>query len=113
MVIELGEKVHIITRRKFEEDLRRHFLGVVLAVDGSLVRLEGYTFVFNANKNAFIKRPEKRVRIYDLSDSGYIVNIIPKEAELENVSYKMSELRLFVTDGKTFSLDINEFGPHR
>jgi len=113
MVVKIGEKLHIITRRKFDQDLRRHFVGIVLALEGSIVRMEGYTFVFDAHKDVYIKRPEKRIRIFDLSDSGHIVNVIPKEAELEKVTYKISELRLFVTDGKSFSLEINEFGPKR
>ena len=29
MVIVAGDKVHIMTRRLFETDLRRHFVGVV------------------------------------------------------------------------------------
>ena len=114
MVVEIGEKIHIMTRRKFEQDIRRHFVGTVLASDGTVVRTEGYTFVFDTNKDDYIKRPEKRTRIFDLSDSGYIVNIIPKEAILEKIIYIFtSERRLVVTDEKYFSLDIHEFGPMR
>ena len=76
--------------------------------------MEGYTFVFDANKDNFIKRPEKRTRIIDLSDSGYIVNIITKDTVLEKVIYTFtSDRRLVVTDENIFSLDINEFGPMR
>ena len=114
MVVEISEKVHIMTRRKFEQDIRRHFVGTVLASDGTVVRMEGYTFIFDAHKDNFTKRPEKRTRIFDLSDSGYIVNIIPKETVLEKVIYTFTpDRRLVVTDEKSFSLDIHEFGPMR
>ena len=114
MVVEVGERIHIMARRRFEQDVRRHFVGTVIASDGTVVRMEGYTFVFDAHKDNFIKRPEKRTRIFDLSDSGYIVNIIPKETELEKVIYTFtSDRRLVVTDEKSFSLDIHEFGPLR
>ena len=113
MVVEIGEKIYIMTQRRFEQDIRRHFVGTVLTSDGSVVRKEGYTFVFDSNKDNYDKRPEKRTRIFDLSDSGYIVNIIPKETVLEKVIYKLSDRRLVVTDEKTFSLDVNEFGPMR
>lgn len=39
MIIERGEKVHIITRRLFESDLRRHFVGEVLDSEGSVARI--------------------------------------------------------------------------
>jgi len=114
MVVEIGEKIHIMARRRFEQDIRRHFVGTVVTSDGTVVRMEGYTFVFDSHKDNFIKRPEKRTRIFDLSDSGYIVNIIPKETVLEKVIYTFtSDRRLVVTDEKSFSLDINEFGPLR
>lgn len=113
MVVEIGEKIHIMTRRRFEQDMRRHFVGSVLTSDGSIVRMEGYTFVFDPHKDNYDKRPEKRIRIIDLSGSGHIVNIIPKETVLEKVIYNISDRRLVVTDEKTFSLDINEFGPMR
>lgn len=113
MIVEIGEKIHIMARRRFEQDIRRHFVGTVLTSDGSVVRTEGYTFVFDANKDNYDKRPEERTRIFDLSDSGYVVNIIPKETVLEKVIYKLSDRRLVVTDEKTFSLDVNEFGPMR
>jgi hypothetical protein len=43
VVLEEGEKVHVIARRFFEDDLRRHFVGEVQAVTESAVRLEGTT----------------------------------------------------------------------
>ncbi|HLC03620.1 MAG TPA: hypothetical protein VJK02_11330 [Anaerolineales bacterium] len=47
MVITVGEEVHIITRRLFENDLRRHFAGLVEEVSRSLLRARGHVFVFD------------------------------------------------------------------
>lgn len=75
---------------------------------------QGYVFVFNPYKDEYTKRPEKRVRILDVSDAAHIVNIIPDEVVLEEVSYTYSEARrLIVTDGKNLHLDVNEFGVRR
>ena len=41
MVIDKGEKIHIVTRRNFEGDLRRHFVGEVVEVQDAAVRIEG------------------------------------------------------------------------
>lgn len=113
-VIDVGDKVHIITRRLFAEDVRRHFAGEVTAVDGSLVRLEGYVFVLENLRNEWIRRPEKRSRVLGVADSNHIVNLIPRDVVLDELRYRLSaEKHLMVGDGQSFALDINEFGSTR
>jgi hypothetical protein len=55
MVIDKGEKVHIVTRRRFEGDLQRHFVGEVLEAQGAVVRIEGYAFIRDRTRNEFTK----------------------------------------------------------
>ena len=113
MIINKGEKVHIIRRRNFIDDLRRHFLGEVKEVDGTVVRLEGSTFIFDSSRGEFFQKAQKRTTIINLGDSGIIVTIIPVDMNIEQLVYKRVEGKLVVTDGKSFSLDINEFGINR
>ena len=114
MILTKGEKLHIVLRRFFEDELRRHFLGEVVALDQTLARLEGYAFIFDHNKNQFVRKPEKRTRVIGLGDSGLIINILPSDADLDTAKYTLTkEGILVVTDGKSFSLDINEFGSTR
>ena len=113
MVISQGEKAHIIRRRNFVDDPRRHFIGEIKEVDGQVVRVEGYVFIFDPSKGEFFKKTQKRTTIIDLGDSGYVVNVIPMDINIEQLVYKNDEKTLFVTDGKSFSLDINEFGVNR
>ena len=114
MPISVGEKLHVITRRLFEGDLRRHFAGVVTAVEGNIVRLEGYVFIFDTRANAWDRRHEKRTRIVGVGDSGHIIKVIPPEVEIDALVYQLDASRhLVVTDGKKFALDINEFGAQR
>ena len=109
-VIENGDKLHIMTRRLFEEDVRRHFAGEVTAVSGYLVELRGYTFVFNTSVNEYRKLPAIRTRVFSLGDSGHIVNKMPRDLDLDSIFYRVIEHQLVVTDGQSFSLAINEFG---
>ena len=110
MLLKPGEKIHIITRRLFESDLRRHFVGEVKEATDVAVRVEGYVFVHASNHNQYTRRPERRVRIFGLADNGLIMNVIPSSVILEDLSYQMSpQDRMIITDGKSFSLDINEF----
>jgi hypothetical protein len=114
MVIEKGEKVHIITRRLFEGDIRRHFVGEVLDSEGSVARVEGYAFVYDSVKNDFVRKPGKRVRIFDLAQTGYIVCVLPDQAILQDLHYKLTDHKnMICTDGKSFQLDISEFGAKR
>jgi hypothetical protein len=112
--INVGEKVHIITRRLFESDLRRHFVGVVEEVTGAMIRARGYVFVFDEAANEFVRRDEQRQRLFSASDSGLIINILPAETELANLRYKIDgQGNRVLADGSTLSLNISEFGAKR
>ncbi len=111
--IEIGDKLHIITRRRFENDVRRHFVGEVTGISGELHRIQGFAFVFTMGANEFIKHPELRTRLFSLGEEGFIVNKIPSEIAITSLNYRLVKKHLVITDGANFSLDINEFGGSR
>lgn len=114
LVLSPGEKIHVIVRRKFEGDLRRHFIGEVLAVNETVARVEGYVFVVDNVTNQYLRRPDQRTRLIGLADAGYIINVLPAKTDLANAHYTQNkDGKLVVTDGKTFALDVNEFGVQR
>ena len=114
MVIKVGEKVHIITRRLFEADLRRHFAGIVTEVSESMMRVKGYAFNFDEGQNDFVRQDDPRERLFGIADVGLVVNLLPFNTDLELVRYSMEEKgQRVLTDGETFSLNISEFGPRR
>lgn len=110
MLLKPGEKIHVITRRLFDGDLRRHFVGQVVAASENTARVQGFVFVFYPGSNEYVRRPEVRERILALNDAGNIINVIPENINLGDLVYRASEQnRLVVTDNKSFHLDINEF----
>jgi hypothetical protein len=114
MIFEPGEKIHVIIRRLFETDLRRHFIGEIVGVSESVVKVKGRAIVLNSATNQYELKPDTRVRIVSLIDARNIINIIPREAKIEDTKYVLThERRLVVTDGETFTLDINEFNTIR
>ena len=114
MLIQAGEKIHVITRRNFESQLRTHFAGKIDAVDGTDVRTTGYVFIYDERSAQYVRKRSLRTTILDLSESGYIVNLIPSNVNLDELRYEMFERsELFLTDGRDFRLNINEFGAHR
>ena len=112
-VIKVGDKLHIITRRRFESDVRRHFAGEVTAVSGELQEIRGYAFVFESGSNEYKKRPELRTRIFSVGQEGLIVTKLPAEIDIAAIQYRIMDKRLKVTDGGKFSLEIHEFGSAR
>jgi hypothetical protein len=113
VILESGEKVHIVERRFFQEDIQRHFIGQVLNCTEQTVRLKGYTWVFDAMTGEFVRKPELRERIIPLG-ARLTINVIPPEAKLDRVKYVTDPQRgLVVTDGESFVLDVTEFSPSR
>jgi predicted SnoaL-like aldol condensation-catalyzing enzyme len=114
VLLKPGEKIHVLTRRRFENDIRRHFVGVVKESNESTVKIEGSVFVVDSFREHFERRPEIRTRIIGLADSGNIINVIPKNVDLKALNYKISkDNHLVITDDKSFQMDINEFGLKR
>ena len=109
-----GEKVFIVTRRLFETDLRRHFVGEVLEASGATVRVSGYGFVFDETNKEFVRREGLRIRIFPLIDAGLTINVIPREIILEDIRYSTNETsQRVITDNKSFQMNISEFGLNR
>lgn len=113
MLVGIGEYVHVIERRRFDMDLRRHFVGRVDHVGGSTMRVTGYAFIYDTGRTAYVRSAERRTRLVPLGTAGLIINIAPPDTDLEAVRYEDKAGRLVVTDGGSFSLDINEFGRNR
>ncbi len=44
MILEPGEKVHIVERRYSADDVRRHLIGEVLRCTEQAIRLKGYVW---------------------------------------------------------------------
>ena len=109
-VLRVGEKVHVVTRRSFPEDVRRHFVGEVLACFGDAVKLEGFAFVLQPATNRYERRADKRVRVLSLSDAANIVNVLPDSVQLDRMRYEVSSGRLMMVDGAGFELELSEFG---
>lgn len=111
MLIRAGEKVHVIYRTLYDGGSRQHFLGQVVAAEGAVCRLEGYLFTYEPKTSLFQKRPEQRLTIIDLADSGFSVSLIDSSVDLAKVVYHYEEgVGMVATDGEGFKLNINEFG---
>ena len=110
MLVDIGDKVHVIERRMFDSDVRRHFFGAVERVDASAMRITGYVYTYDSSSSTYVRGKELRTRLIALAATGFVINVAPSETNVEDVRYVEQDGRLTVTDGGSFSLDINEFG---
>lgn len=105
-----GERIHVIHRRYFEKDIRRHFVAEVDEYDNGIIRASGYVFAIDENQgHTFVRRPDKRTRLLSIHDGSLLVNIIPMNVKLEEVVYERHPGGLRVTDGN-WAMEIKEFG---
>lgn len=110
-VLGVGSKVHVVTRRSFAEDVRRHFVGVVQCCSGEVARVEGFAFVLRGSTNEYERRVEKRVRVVSLTDAANIINLLPEAVRVDRLKYEFSSGRLVMTDGEGYELELSEFAP--
>jgi hypothetical protein len=109
-VFSVNDQVLVITRRLYNEDLRRHFIGRVIAASEGLIRVEGNAWVAGT-VGTFERRPEKRVRVFSIVSGTEILFVIPNEIDMDNLEYRTTAIgRLVLTDQIQFSLDLSEFG---
>lgn len=108
MILEKGEKIHVIHRRHFEKDPHRHFLGVVEACENGVARVAGHIYTVDLVKFQFFRRPEIRTRIVSLISGDLLVNILPPSVKLEKVVYKQEGKSVRVTDGGDWFMDISD-----
>lgn len=109
MILAPGEKVHMVERRYFADDVRRHVAGEVLDCTDHAIRLRGHVWVFDSAQGRFVQKPAIRERVVCMG-SRLIINVLPPEADLEAIRYIADPLKgLQVTDEKSFSLEITEF----
>lgn len=115
MFLTIGEIVFIIIRRQFETDLRRAFIGEVQGISASeeVIRAKGYPFVYDEITNEFVRIPFKRIHIYSLTDSRMFIRVIEDEIKYEEVNYAWKDGQRIITDGKSFTMNISEFGVRR
>ena len=114
MILSKGELIFVVTRRGFEKDLRRHFIGEIQEVSEVAIKACGYVFVFDETINDFVRYEELRTCIFSLIDAGIIVSLLPEEIILKQIRYSFDDKnRRIITDGSSFKLNVSEFERNR
>lgn len=112
-LLEPGEKVHVIERRAFDGDVRRHFVGEVEAASETAIRAVGYTFVCNTMTGNFDRREPARTRIIPLIAAGVVVYVIPRDIDPRSVRYEWAPGNRLVVRAGSWEVFLDEFATAR
>ena len=109
MLLKKGDVVHVITRRGFNEDVARHFVGQVVDCTGSLARVQGFAFIRDSTTRTFVRKKRERTRLVSLVDAGLIITVLPDDVRVDQLRYEDIDGRLVLTDGRELKLDFSEY----
>ena len=107
MILQVGEKVHVLVRRRFDSDVRRQLVGEVVAANDTLVRLRSFTFSFEPAFNLYTRSESAREQLVSLIDGLNLVTVLPAEVELGKLEFRLDGNRTVLTDG-AFTLEVEE-----
>jgi hypothetical protein len=109
-ILAPGEKIHVIHRRRFDQEPHRHFVGVVDDYREGVLRMTGHVYAVDTTTYQFIRRPEQRTRVVSVVSGEVIVNVIPASVDLSKITYRQEGSAVRVSDGSDWHLDISEVG---
>jgi hypothetical protein len=107
MIPSVGEKVLIIDRKLFAEDIQRHYVGEITRASENALKVKGHVWIRDQVKG-FVRKTGNRERLVYPSDRT-IINIIPENVNLNEIKYVHAGATTVVTDEKNFTLDVTEF----
>ena len=106
-LLNRGDKVFIVERRLFDQDLKRHFVGEVEVCTEIGFRARGYPFFYHPSAQKYVRKAKPRTRLFPF-DGNLIINVLPREVDVESVNYLMTEIGTTLTDRKSFELDVSD-----
>ena len=108
MILGNDSIVFISHRRMFEGDESRFFLGRVIACDGTLLKVQGFTFVRDLSNGHVVKKEETRVKILSLDSPGFIVYQLPSDVSIESATIQCSDGDAILFDGPRVLMNLSE-----
>jgi hypothetical protein len=108
MILAQGDYVLVSHRRMFERDEARYFVGRTLVCEGTLLKVEGFTFVRDLSSGQFVKKDEKRIKIVSLDSPGHIVYQLPANIDIERVDIEDGHGDALLVDGSRHIMNLSE-----
>lgn len=105
--IHPNDRLLIIDRKLFRDDVTNLFVGVVEEYEEEVVRLRGYSYHISPYEIGTEKRAGERVRVVSLS-CGDIIYVLPRELNVTHVEVRRSPKSLVLSDNQTVTMDLTD-----
>jgi hypothetical protein len=110
MILKSGDKVLIVHRRLFEQDLGRFFLGTIKEYEGGVASVTGYTIVRESEDGLFLRKDDLRTKIVSMASGTFIVYQLSDDFAVEQARIQARDNRLMLLDGRGFEMNLSEHG---
>ena len=108
-MLTAGNKVLISHRRLFQNDDPRYFLGEVIEYDAGIVKLGGFSFVWDMTGGRYIKKPQPRVKLVSLSAGTVFAYQLPDETEVGTAEFVTQVGSTKLVDNSGLEIDMAEW----
>jgi hypothetical protein len=105
--VQCNDRVLVIDRKLFRDDVTNMFVGVVEDYEEGFVRARGYAYHIHPYEMGTERRAEERVRLISLY-SGDVIYVLPLELNIAQIQIRRSPKTLILTDGQSFSMDLTD-----
>ncbi|HLH77000.1 MAG TPA: hypothetical protein VKV28_09375 [Candidatus Binataceae bacterium] len=103
-----NDRLLIIDRKLFRDDLTRFFVGVVEDCEEGVVRMHGYSYHINPYQMGSEKRVDERTRIVSLHGTD-LCYVLPRELNIAQVAVTHTTKSVILSDGQAWSLDLTDY----
>jgi len=108
MILDNNDVVLLSNRRMFQHDEARYFLGRIVASEGELLKVEGFSFVRDQNTGHVVRKTEKRIKVLSLASAGYIVYQLASEIDIDEAEIESRNGDAVLMAGGRPVLDLSE-----
>ncbi|MEZ6063314.1 MAG: hypothetical protein R3C19_23450 [Planctomycetaceae bacterium] len=108
MILQEGNILLVSHRRMFQQDESRFFLGRVVACEGSLVKLQGFSFARDLATGHVMRKDEERTKVLCLSSPGFIVYQLPDDVSPDEAQFRSGHGEAILVDGDRRLMNLSE-----
>jgi|SRR5579875_1098979 hypothetical protein len=106
--IHPNDRLLIIDRKLFRDDVTNLFVGVVEEYEEGVVRLRGYSYHINPYEIGTEKRAGERVRVVSVG-GGDVIYVLPREMNITQVEVRRSPKSLILSDSQLVTMDLTDY----
>jgi len=107
MLLDQGEKVHVMHHSFSDKPSGRTLIGTVELCEAGVVRIRGHIYTVDPTLGFPTRQPEAVTRFISLVNGDHVVTPLPATTVLENIIYRQDTQGLWLTDGTQWGVHLS------